>query len=280
MRRHLLGALSAAAAAAVLAAPPEERRAPQYSSAKVFNLGSGLPALAPNTLAVIFGENLSRGVASRADISTSPAVLPTSLPGTGVTVKVNGLLAAIEYASPDAVVFIVPPELLPGTATVVVTTNSVNGPAVRVTLKQAAPALLPFESSWALARDAESLEWSLPQRPLHPGATAVLYGTGWGPTQRPSINLQTTSRPTELRARSAVTVYLDGMAVPPDHVIYAGLTVGAAAVYELRFRLPAWTPPDPEIRIAIGEELTQPGLRLPVSPAVVQPGDQRMRSYQ
>lgn len=279
MRRPLAGVLSAAAAIAVFAAPPGERWAPAYSSATVCNLGSGEPGrLAPNTLAVVFGSNLSRGTASRADLSTNPVVLPTALPGTGVTVKVNGLLAAVEYASPEAVVFVIPPELTPGPATVVLTTNSVNGPAVRLQLQEAAPSLLPLDSGWALVRDAESLAWSLPEEPVHPGATVTLYGTGWGPTLRPPINLQTAARPSELRARGAVRVYLDGMEVPADQMLYAGLSVGSAGLYELRFRLPLWTPPNPEVRLAIGTELSQPGLRIPVAPPEMQPGQQRLRS--
>lgn len=281
MRRHLSGALFAAAACAVLAAPPGERWAPAYSSASIFNLGSGAAGdLAPNTLAVVFGENLASGVASRADLSPNLALLPTTLPGAGVTVRVNGILAAIEYASPDAVVFIVPPELLPGPASIVLTHNSLLGPAARVTLKEAAPSLLPLDAGYALARHAGSLEWCLDGSPLHPGGEVLLYGTGWGPALRRPVNLQPVSRPNQLKFRDGLRVFLDGVEVPAGLILYAGLTVGASGIYEMRLRLPEWAPPDPEIRLAIRDAFTQPGIRLRVAPIEAQPAEERLRSNQ
>lgn len=205
-------------------------------------------------------------------------MLPTVLPGTGVTVRVNGILAAVEYASPDAVVFVVPPELLPGSATVVLTRNGILGPAARVRLKEAVPVLLPMEEGWALARHAGSMEWCDEGRPLHPGEEVILYGTGWGPTMRRPINLQPPSRPNELKARDSLRIYLDGIELPGSDILYAGLSVGAAGVYEARIRLPEWTPRDPEIRLAIGEAVSQPELRLRVAPAQAQPAEERLRT--
>lgn len=280
MHGRRLGALLAAAACAVLAAPPGERWAPAYSQTSILNLASGLPELAPNTVAVIFGENLSPAVSSRVEAAPNAAVLPTMLPGTGVSVKVNGILAAVEYASPDAVVFIVPPELVAGAATIVLTRNGLSGPAVRVQLQEEAPGLLPLDSHWVLARDAETQEWRLPETPAVPGSEIVLYGTGWGRTLRRSINLQPASQPSELKARNSLRVFLDGMEVPGDLVVYAGVSPGTAGIYELRLRLPDWTPEDPEIRISIEGRLSQEGLRLRVDPSRLQPPDMRVRSIQ
>ncbi len=280
MHGRLLCALFAAAACAVLAAPPGERWAPAYSQSSVLNLASGLPELAPNTVAVIFGENLSPIVSARSETAPNAAVLPTQLSGTGVTVKVNGILAAIEYASPDAVVFIIPPELVAGPATIVLTRNGLNGPAVRVQLQEEAPGLFPLDSRWALARDAGTQEWRLPENPAVPGGEIVLYGTGWGRTLRRSINLQPASQPSGLKARDSFRVYLGGMEVPGDLVSYAGVSPGTAGIYELRLRLPDWTPEDPEIRISIGGRLSQEGLRLRVDPSRLQPPELRVRSTQ
>lgn len=279
MRWRFPGALLVPAACAVMAAPPDERRAIAYSSNSIYVLGSGAAGeLAPNTLAVVFGENLSNGVASRADVAPNAVQLPTLLPGTGVTVRVNGILAAVEYASPDAVVFVVPPELLPGAATVVLTRNALMGPPARVRLKEAAPALLPLEEAWVLARHAATDEWCLSDRPLHPGDEVILYGTGWGPALRRPVNLQPAARPNELKARDSMRIYLDGMELPAGYIVYAGLSVGAAGIYEVRLRLPEWTGADPEVRIAIGEEVTQAGIRLHVAPSGAQPAEERLRS--
>ncbi len=280
MHGRWLCALFAAAACAVLAAPPGERWAPAYSETSILNLASGLPELAPNTVAVIFGDNLSPIVSSRAEAAPNAAVLPTLLPGTGVSVKVNGILAAIEYASPDAVVFIVPPELVAGPAKIILTQNGLNGPAVRVQLQEAAPGLLPLDTRWALARDPGAEEWRLPENPAVPGSEIVLYGTGWGRTLRRSINLHPESQPSELRARDSLQVFLDGREVPGAFISYAGVSPGTAGIYELRLRLPDWTPEDPEIRISIGGRWSQEGLRLRVDPSRLQPPDLRIRSTQ
>lgn len=280
MQGRRLCALFAAAASAVLAAAPGERWAPAYSQASILNLASGLPELAPNTLAVIYGQDLSPIVTSRVEAAPNAAILPTTLLGTGVTVKVNGMLAAIEYASPQAVVFIVPPEFVAGPVSIVLTRNGVNGPTVRVQLQDHAPGLLPLESSWALARDAQTLDWRQPDSPAAPGDEIVLYGTGWGQTLRRAINLQPASQRSELRARDSLAVYLDGIEVPREFISYAGVSPGTAGIYELRLRLPAWTPADPEIRISIGGRPSQEGLRLRVDPSRVQPPEARARSTQ
>lgn len=280
MHGRRLCALLAAAAYAVHAAPPGERWAPAYSQTSILNLASGLPELAPNTVALIIGEHLSPVVSSRAEAALNAAVLPTVLPGTGVSVKVNGILAAIEYASPNAVVFIVPPELVAGPASIVLTRNGLNGPTVHVQLQETVPGLLPLESHWALARDAANLDWRLPEHPAAPGDEILLYGTGWGQTLRRSINLQSASRPSELKARDSLQVFLNGIEVPRDLVFYAGVSPGTAGIYELRLRLPDWTPEDPEIRISIGGKRSQEGLRLRVDPSRLQPPDVRVRSTQ
>lgn len=280
MQGRRLCALFAAAACAVFAAPPGERWAPAYTQSSILNIASGLRELAPNTVAVIFGDALSPVVSSRAEAVPNAALLPTSLPGTGVSVKVNGILAAIEYAAPDAVVFIVPPELVAGPASIVLTRNGLNGPIVRVTLQESAPGLLPLDSKWVMARDADTLEWQLPERPAAPGSEVILYGTGWGQTLRRSINLQPAARPSELKARDSLRVLLDGLDVPQDHISYAGVSPGTAGLYELRFRLPDWTPEDPEIRIAIGGRFSQAGLRLRATPTILQPPETRVRSTQ
>lgn len=271
MRRLALRALAALAAWTVFASEPRASRAPVYSLETILNLGSGEAGeLAPNCLAVIYGENLSSATVSRLDAAPTAMRMPTQLPGAGVSVKVNGILAGLEYASPEAVVFVVPPELSAGPARIVLTRNALNGPAIQVQLREAAPSLLPLADGWVLARAAVSGEWILPERGVRPGEEVILYGTGWGPLERMPPSLQIPIGPNPLKFRSGVRVILEGMEAPGHLVQYAGLAPGAPGVYQLRFRLPEWCPPDPEIRVSISGSLTQPNLRLPVS---VRPGE-------
>lgn len=274
MRRFASVGLPALAAWVVFAAEPRAGIAPVYSQATIVPAGSEEAGpLAPNSLVILYGENLSSATISRAGASAAGALMPTGLPGAGVTVKVNGLLAGLEYASPEAIVFVVPPELVPGTARIVVTRNSLNGPTVQVQLVDAAPTLLPLASGWALARRAGSGEWCLPDQGARPGEEILLYGTGWGAVRTPLPNLLIPDRPNELKARSSVRVLLEGIELEPERILYAGLVPGAPGLYQLRLRLPEWSPRDPEIRISVAGRLTRPGLRVAVSPASQLPAD-------
>ena len=281
MRRPALRALPVLAAYVVFAAENGTRMAPVYSQASIVNLGSGEAGeLAPNTLAVIYGENLAGSTVSRIEAYPAATLLPTLLPATGVTVKVNGILAGIEYASPNAVIFVVPPELLPGPARVVLTRNGVNGPAVQIRLEETAPSLLPLDAGWTLARHGDSLEWCLPGHAAAPGGEVILYGTGWGAALRPPVNLLIPDKPYALKALDALRVFLGGIELGPGAIVFAGLVPGAPGLYQLRLRLPEWAGTNPEIRIAIGGRMSQPGLRLPVEGPPLQPDGQRMRSTQ
>ncbi len=250
---------------AIPARDPDSRQAPAYSAASIVNLASGRMAdLAPNTLAVIYGDQLASTTRSRQDSDLQGVILPYVLSGTGVTVKVNGLLAGIEYVSPDAVVFIVPPELDPGPALIVLTRNALNGPSVLTELKPTAPALIPFENGRPLARAGSNLEWITAARPLAPGDEVILYGTGLGPTIPPQTNRRVASAPAAIQ--DALRIQLDGADLDPRCLSYAGVSQGVAGIYEIRFTLPPFYQPDPEVRLFIGEQGTQPGLRLYTQP--------------
>ncbi|MGC4048654.1 MAG: hypothetical protein QM757_03890 [Paludibaculum sp.] len=84
---------------------------------------------------------------------------PYQLSGTGVVVKVGGLLAPVEYISPEVVTFLVPSELRAGPVNVVLTYNFLSGPTIRVQLLPAAPAWFLMETGFVLARHSDSMEW-------------------------------------------------------------------------------------------------------------------------
>jgi uncharacterized protein (TIGR03437 family) len=71
-----------------------------------------------------------------------------------------------------------------------------------------------------------------------------------------------------IKRLSEFRVTLAGAAVEPSRIIYAGLTPapGIAALYQINLQLPEQLPPDPEIRIAIGERVSPAGIKLTVRP--------------
>lgn len=248
--------------AAVLSAspPPGERQAPSYSAASVVNLASGRAGdLAPNTLAAVYGDDLASTTRARTDADLQNGILPSVLPGAGVTVKVNGLLAALEYASPAVVVFVVPPELLPGPAQIVVTRNALNGPTVKFQLKDIAPALLPLEQGRLLARRASDNVWITAQNPAAPGQEIILFATGLGPTLPPQTNRKVAPERSAIALESDLSVLIDGSPLPRASILYAGVSPGTAAIYEIRILLPQSLASAPEIQISLGGQTTESG---------------------
>jgi uncharacterized protein (TIGR03437 family) len=227
------------------------------------NLASGRAGdLAPNTLAAIYGRELSAGTRARAEADLQAGLLPYVLPGTGVTVKVNGLLAGVEYASPEVVVFVVPAELLPGPAQVILARNALSGPVVRVELLAAAPALMIYEGGWVLARHAGDLSWVTSEAPTRPGEEVVLYATGLGPTVPPQMNRRVVSERSEIEGLSGLRVVVGEEVLDPSQVVYAGVTPGMAGLYEIRLVLPRSTGEDPGIGIQLGDRKGQQRLRI------------------
>ncbi len=253
----------ACVATVLFASEPGLRQAPSYSASSIVNLASGREReLTPNTLAAIFGHELATVTRARRETDLRGGMLPYVLPGTGVTVKVNGLLAGMEYVSPEVVVFVVPADLLPGPATVVLTRNALNGPLARVTLDAVAPALLPYQEGRALARHGQDGNWVTEEEPAQPGEEVVLYATGLGPTNPPQANRKVASERDELEAAGQLGVQLGGRELEARQLVYAGVTPGAAGIYEVRFVLPRGLGRDPEVRIRLGERPSQEGLRL------------------
>jgi uncharacterized protein (TIGR03437 family) len=248
--------------AVVSASEAGARLAPGYSAASIVCLATGSSAdLAPNSLAAIYGENLASVTRARLDGDIAAGILPYVLSGTGVTVKVNGLLAAVEYVSPQVVVFIVPPELIAGPVTLVLTRNALSGPAVRTELKAIAPALLPFETGRPLARHAASMEWVTRDSPVRAGEEVIFYATGLGPTVPPQVNRRLANEASPL-ATSNWAVLLDAAPMDAALISYAGVTEGQAGIYELRLRLPESVHPDAELRLSVDGALSQAGMRL------------------
>jgi uncharacterized protein (TIGR03437 family) len=278
--RVALTALSLLSIAA-FASEPAPRNAPSYAITDIANLADGERGkLCPNTLAVIQGADLANGVWARQPSDLQGALLPTVLPGTGVTVKVNGLLAAIEYASPSAVVFLVPSELPPGPSTIVLTRNSVNGPTIRMALQSACPALFLRGEGLVLGRHADSLEWLADNRPAEPGEEVVLYAAGLGATDPPTLHRQMPRETVPLAQPDQLQILLNGQPAPAARVVSVALQPDTPGLYAIRLRLPTDLPPAAEVRLCVGEQCTRSGASLNAASTPLQPADDSVRSNQ
>lgn len=88
----------------------------QSTTLTVVNAASYGGAIAPDSIAAIFGSNLAQATAWAA--LDADGQLPTELASTRV--EINGVLAPLLYVAPDQINLVVPGGVAPGTATVVI----------------------------------------------------------------------------------------------------------------------------------------------------------------
>lgn len=236
---------------------------PVYVPSSLANAASPRAAgLAPNTLATLYGKNLAWATRSLQQGDLGSGKVPNVLSGTGVRVSVGGLAAPILYVSPGQVNFLVPADLLPGPVDIRLSLDSRYGPAVRVDLRAAAPALFNADPEFIVAARSDG---SIVSRssPARPGEVVILYATGLGATRPPQITGELAKIPAILDRLRAFRVELGGVVLPPERVIYAGVAPGFAGLYQINLRLPETLEPNPTIRIGYeNEELSPPEIRI------------------
>jgi len=254
-----LSALGLALCSAALA----DLNSPDYSSAGIVNAADNKPGpLAPNTLASIYGVRLSYVTAAITSDDIHGGVLPTVLPGTGVSVLVGNIAANIYYVSPNQINFLVPAILVPGPSKLQVVLNAHSGPAVDITLAAYSPALFQIDAQNAVALQPDGTVITA-KNPAKPGDVVILYATGLGQTFPPVEYGAIFEQAAPLQQISEFKVTFDGVAA--SHAVeYAGIAPGFAGLYQLNIVLPKSTHANPEIRIGLGSDLSTPGIHLPV----------------
>ena len=222
-------------------------------------------SLAPNTLASLYGVRLSYVTAAISPSDILGGVLPTVLPGTGVHVTVGNLPATIYYVSPDQINFLVPANLLPDASSVQVVLDGHSGPAIKITLAAASPAMFQLDSKTAVAIRPDGSVITQ-QAPAKPGEIIILYATGLGQTRPPVPYGQVFNDAAPLQELANFKLVLDGVTTGLGAVQYAGIAPGFAGLYQINVLLPKSTKTNPEIRIGFGKQLSIAGLHLPVAP--------------
>jgi uncharacterized protein (TIGR03437 family) len=233
---------------------------PAFPPDSVVNSANGSPtSLTPNVLASLYGTNLASSTGSAVD--SGSGALPTLL--AGVRVIVGGIFASLLYVSPTQVNFIMPASLLPGQTNIVLVRDFIATPTAQITLLDAAPALFAADSRIA-AQHADGSMIS-PDAPAHPGEVIVVYGTGLGRTDPTQIDGLLPSSAAPIALLNQLQVLLDGQPVPVENILYAGITPGFAGLYQIDLRLPSQIGATPELRIALGDQMSQGSLRLQVA---------------
>ena len=224
----------------------------------------GAPVAAAGSYIEIYGANLagdvSRGWAT-ADFNNGAA--PTSLEG--VTVKVNGIPAFVNYVSKTQVNVQVPAGVpSSGSVPIVVSYGGQDSLAANLTLKSTAPGLLAPASF-----KADGLQYivavhavtggfvnkgnipNLPTAPAAPGETLTLYGTGFGPVASGAAIAGMVAPGTAVIS-TPFDIRIGGQTAT---VSYAGLAPNLVGVYQFNVVVPSsLTTGDHAVEATLGGE--------------------------
>jgi uncharacterized protein (TIGR03437 family) len=248
------------------------RQLPVYSEASIVNAATNEPGpLAPLGLVSIYGKDLAFVTRAIAPDDLRNGQLPTTLIGTGVSVAIDNVAVPIIFVSPNQINFLIPGNIRTGRRQLRLLTNGRAGPDVEVQISDSSPGLFPLEDNAVIATRPDGTLITV-DSPAVPGEVLVIYAVGLGATQ-PAINgLIIPIAAASISARSQFEVLLNDAPVPDNHILYAGITPGYAGLYQINVRLPAGTPPDPEIRLRLPGRISPPRLHLTVRtpPASVQ----------
>jgi uncharacterized protein (TIGR03437 family) len=255
-----------AAAPAVCDDAACKAHAPCYSAETIVNAASGVAgALAPNTLASIYGTELSFVERAITAEDIQGRTLPVLLAGSGVQVVVGGLYAQMYYVSPGQVNFLVPSNLRAGEVTLQLVREGTAGPAVRIRLLDAAPGLFQA-NAWSVVASHADYTLVTADAPARPGGWVILWATGLGAVTPPAPYGLIPDQAAPLQRLDTFQVLLDGVPAPADHIGYAGLAPGWGGLYQVNLKIPGNTGATPEIRLVAGGSSSPPALRIPVAP--------------
>ena len=238
--------------------------APVYTADSIANSAANVAGYyTPNSFLSIYGKNLAYVTKAIGPDDIRAGQLPTALPGTGVRVLINLIPADVYFVSSGQVNVLIPIELAPGPAVVQLLNDGLAGPPITITLAPAAPVLFQQDAANVIATHGN---WPpvTPDSPAQSGEIVVLYATGLGPTMPPAIPNQIPEAAAPISSQNSFRVLLNGADVDPRAIQYAGVTPGYAGLFQINLRLPGTTPPNPEIRIGYGDQLSPAGRFLPV----------------
>ena len=234
--------------------------APSYMAAGVVQAATQTAgALAPNTLATIYGANLSWTTQAVSAGDLVGGSLPTSLDG--VNVYADNVLCGLIFVSPGQINFLLPYELVGSSASLFIVRQGTSGPVVNIPLAVAAPGFFQWNGNFAVAQHADG-SLITQSTPALPGETIVLYTAGLGRTVPDIASEHIASAAVGILYLSQLQVLLNGVPCPPSSIYYAGVTPGFAGLYQINLTLPSVLNPNPTIQLVMGAQASPPSIQL------------------
>lgn len=237
---------------------------PYYTAQSIANSAANVAGLyAPNTFVTIYGQNLAYTTRALLASDIIGGMLPTVLGSTGVRVLINNIPANIYYVSPTQVNVLVPTSLIAGPVTLQLVVDSLAGPAIPIMLGTAAPSFFQSDATTVMG---VHLDGSLitSSSPAQPGEVVVLFASGLGPTNPAAIPDQIPQAAATVTPLSSFTLELNGVAVDPRQILYAGVVPTFAGLFQINLQLPTIVAANPEVRISYAGIVSPAGRILPV----------------
>ncbi len=231
---------------------------PSYGLTSIVNSASGLPNdFAPNTILSIYGTNLAYNTVG---VQSSNGSLPTTLGG--VTVYIGSTAALLFFVSPLQINALVPYSFRSGPVPIYVEREGSAGPQVTIVLADTAPGLFQSAPGTLLATHADgSLITSA--APAARSEVIIIYAVGLGKTAPALGQSQVSAQAVSISNLAQLQVLLNGNPIDSSLLYYAGVTPKFAGLYQINVQLPSGAPPNPEVRVAIGSQISAAGLMLP-----------------
>ncbi len=193
-----------------------------FRADQVLNSASFSRLVAPGTLITIFGAGLSS---------------PVNTPGPPPSVEVDGVAAAIGFASSFQINAQIPPAAAPGRATLRIRT-AFGSVEQSLDIATVAPAIFTLGPGLGAVVNQDG-QINSSTAPVPRGQAIVIYGTGFGVT-RAQGQLQVAVTPVE--------AFLNGRQLT---VAYAGLTPGIVGLYQANAIIPRDLPPALDYRLTL-----------------------------
>ncbi len=215
---------------------------PSVSSGGVANAVSGAAGVTPGSWISIYGSNFATATKVLAGSDLVNNTIPTTLGG--VSVKINGKSAYVQYVSATQINVLTPADTSTGTVTVAVTNSAGTSNSVTTTASPVLPGLSVASNyvravrypDGAIVNGTGSAETGYTvSAAVGQGDILALYGTGFGPTNSTVDTgvVFTGAYPTT----NPVTVTIGGVSA---EVLWAGLV--GPGLYQINVRVPAAVP--------------------------------------
>jgi uncharacterized protein (TIGR03437 family) len=233
---------------------------PYYTSQSIVNGATQtLEALAPNTIATLYGTNLSFDTVAVSSADIVQGMMPTTLDG--VVVWVNFSPCSLFLVSPGQINFLVPYQLTAGTVSVIVARDGQAGPSVNIQINNTSPGLFEWDVNNAVGVHLSGQAISAAS-PAQPGEIIVIYVNGLGRTSPDTVSGELAKGAFPIYYASQLQIMFNGLPCPPGCVLYAGLAPGFAGLYQINLVLPTNLTANPEIQVAVGAQISPSSVQL------------------